>query len=43
MSGVSVGSILTNVFVQLIILLYLLDQSEESECQHASTQCSISC
>lgn len=30
MAGVSLGSIMTNVIVQLIILLYLLDQSHET-------------
>lgn len=30
MIGVSLGTILTNIFVQLIILLYLLDQSQDT-------------
>ncbi|MCO5585300.1 hypothetical protein L7F22_039233 [Adiantum nelumboides] len=30
MAGVSLGSIMTNVIVQLIILLYLLDQSQDT-------------
>ncbi|PWN38329.1 cleft lip and palate transmembrane 1, partial [Meira miltonrushii] len=30
MTGVSLGSIMTNVIVQLIILLYLLDQSQDT-------------
>lgn len=30
MAGVSLGTILTNVFVQLIILLYLLDQKQDT-------------
>lgn len=30
MTGVSLGTILTNVIVQLIILLYLIDQSQET-------------
>ena len=30
MVGVSLGTILTNIFVQLIILLYLLDQSQDT-------------
>ncbi|PWN44257.1 cleft lip and palate transmembrane 1 [Ceraceosorus guamensis] len=30
LAGVSIGSILTNVVVQLIILLYLIDQSEQT-------------